>query len=243
MKKLLYCLLLLSSLALPSCKKNANLDPMTGVDSTSVDEPTQPPTPGFGTSKARPQGTPFVFPAGIRVVGKPINEQECLNEAITHQRMVGEGGLVHFCISFQNTTSAPIKLEFPPKTIWIAENLDMQNGITLKWTRLVIPAQSTVLFHLNAFCINPPRSPTGFSERYEPQPIVSNNPAFDELVQLLATKKVSYEEYGGYDVIRRDLELFESPFVTVQMAVEVLASGRKISPEIRELIARLPTLN
>lgn len=237
MKLLLYILLVLSVVALPSCKKNTDIDPVNGSDSTNGAERPQSSAPGFGDSKARPQGTPFVYPAGIRVVGKPTNELDCLNEAVERKTMVGGGGAVHFCFSFQNTTNAVIKLEFPPKTIWVAENLAMQNGITLKWVRLVIPAQSTVLFHLNAFCINPSRSPTDFSERYESRPIVSNHPGLDELVQLLTTKKV---DYADYDVLKNNTDVFTAAFVAGQLAAEDIAREGTVSAYGRKLIAALP---
>ena len=117
MKPILFTLLLLTALWGSSCRKTANVDPIeveTPTDTTEYTDDMHSSAPGFGNSVARPQGALFVYPAGIRVIGKPTKEFECLSEAIFQKRVIGSGGAVNFCISFQNTTDSPIKIEFPP---------------------------------------------------------------------------------------------------------------------------------
>ncbi|NID09513.1 hypothetical protein [Fibrivirga algicola] len=242
MKQLLYFLLLLSTIALPSCKKNTDVDPVDGADSTDVGLEPQSSAPGFGDSKARPLGAPFVYPEGIRVVDKPRHDYACWQESVEKNTRLGGGGLVQFCISFQNTTNRVIKLEFPPKTIWIAENLSMQNGVNLKWISVVVPAQSVLVCHINAFCINPPRSPTNLGEQYQSQPIISNHPGLDELVQLVATKKIDFVDYGSA-IQNGDIKAFTEAFVAGQLAAEDIARAGRLSSEARQRIAALPDIN
>ncbi|RYF71808.1 MAG: hypothetical protein EOO39_13290 [Cytophagaceae bacterium] len=241
MKRLLYFLLLMSTIALPSCKQNTDIDLTDGSDSTDIGLRPQSSAPGFGDSKARPLGTLFVYPAGIKVVDKPRHDYACWQESVEKNTRLGGGGMVQFCVSFQNTTNGPIKLEFPPKTIWIAENLSMQNGVNFKWIKVVVPAQSVLVCHINAFCINPPRSPTDLGEQYQSQPIISNHPGLDELVQLVATKKIDFVDYGT-TIQNSDVKVFTEAFVAGQVAAEDIAREGRLSSEAKQRIAALPDI-
>jgi hypothetical protein len=188
---------------------------------------------GFGSSKLRPKGQPFTYPAGIKVVGKPHWDLECMEEAKKKKRVAGSGSAVHFCIQFDNSTDKPIIITFPPGTIFISETDVSQNGLLVQTVRLEVPPQSSPVFHIFNYCINPDRDITDYNINFEPVPVITNHEGVYELANMLTNKKMNSEDYN-YSVIPTEI------FVPVQQAVNEIANVGEISTNSRNAVTLLP---
>lgn len=192
--------------------------------------------PGFGTSRAQPQGQPFVWPTGVTVLGKPKLEYECLVDAVNKKQIYGSGGAVRFCLTLHNANHQPVTVILPPGIIWIAETVTetqaVQNGILIKSVRILIPASSQLSVMLNAFCINLDRSPTDYGDTYNPQPVITSQAGMLELSRLVASKKINDEEL--------EKPMPTDDWVTLQEAVHEVEKTGKVSEESRRKLTALP---
>jgi hypothetical protein len=188
--------------------------------------------PGFGTSNARPEGQPFVWPTGVKVLGKPKLEYDCLSDAVNKKRQYGSGGVVRFCLTLYNSGSQSVTVVFPPGLVWISESEMVQNGIIVKSARIPVPANSQLTIMLDAFCINEDRDPTDYGDLYEPQPIVTSHAGMLELSQLVANKQINDEE------LAKPLE--STDWITLQGAVHEVEKTGKISDDSRRKLKALP---
>ncbi|MEZ0610860.1 hypothetical protein ACAW74_20280 [Fibrella sp. WM1] len=196
--------------------------------------------PGFGDSKERPLGAPFTFPTGITLVQKPRADSDCWYEAREKKTVKGSGNAVAFCVSFRNSTNAPIRVELPPGLIWIAEKSGVyedisQNGILVKTIVVLVPAHAVETAWLLAYCINYDRSGTRPGETFEAQPILSNHPGISALTKQLATKKINEEEYATPPT---EAERQQLAFVGVAV-VDVETYGT-VQPSTQTYLDKLP---
>ncbi|RRB03844.1 hypothetical protein [Larkinella rosea] len=213
------------------CQTSVKPEPETNPTSSSTSS-----APGFGTSKARPEGQPFVWPTGVNVLGKPKMEYECMANAVTQKRQYGSGGAVRFCLTLYNSNAQSVTIKFPPGIIWIAETSNdiepAQNGIILKPVLISVPANSQITVMLDSFCINLDRDPTNYGDSYEPQPIVTQHSGMLELSQLVARKRINTEE--------REKTLPSADWATLQNAVHEVEKAGHVSDESRRELAALP---
>ncbi|MBW8324182.1 MAG: hypothetical protein K0M50_05400 [Prolixibacteraceae bacterium] len=188
--------------------------------------------PGFNLSQARPEGELFKWPDGISVLeSRLIDDNDCEQERNDQDRNVGFGDGVMFCITFFNNTDKPITLTFPPGIIWVSTKGDVQNGIVPTRTSFEIPSNQPYYALMNATCINEPRGTTGGD--WEKTPVITNHPGFKELFQILESKKLNYEEYGG--------DRYKTPNpVPVMRAIINISGGRPVTKEIWDEIKALP---
>ncbi|CCG98165.1 putative lipoprotein [Fibrella aestuarina BUZ 2] len=237
MRSSLYCLLLTGLMACTTSAPNA-ITPGSGVDVDPL--PPASSAPGFGNSKARPLGTPFAFPAGITLVQKPRNDSDCWYEARQAKRIKGAGNAVAFCVSFSNSTNAPIRVELPPGLIWVAETSALfqdisQNGILVKTVTILVPAHAVETAWLVAYCINYDRDGTRPGDTFEAQPILSNHPGISALAKQLATKKINEEEYASEPTAAERQQL---AFIGVAV-VDVQTYGT-VQPSTQAYLNQLP---
>ena len=194
--------------------------------------------PGFGTSRAQPEGQPFIWPTGVKVLGKPKLEFDCMTDAIQKKRLYGSGGAVRFCLTLHNSNNQPVTVTLPPGIIWISETVTetttkiVQNGIILKSVTIQLPASSQLSVFLNAFCINEDRSLTDYGDTYNPQPILTSHAGMLELSQLVANKRINEEE--------REKPLPSSDWATLQGAVHEVEKTGKLSDDSRRKLTALP---
>ncbi|MEO6287356.1 MAG: hypothetical protein ABIN80_24265 [Dyadobacter sp.] len=203
------------------------------IHSAPVPDEIKSSAPGFGTSRMRPSGETFTYPAGIQVLGKPHWDLECMDEAKKKKRVFGSGSAVHFCIQFANTTDRLIVVTFPPGTVFISESVESQNGILVQGISMEVPAQSAPVFHIFNHCINADRDVTDYNVTFEPVPLISDHAGMYELTSLLADKKINSEDYN-YSVIPTEI------FVPIQMAVDEVAHTGELSSASREALRKLP---
>ncbi len=237
MNRLIYSILLASLLA---CNSRDKYDVMPAVDPDGV--PPESSAPGFGSSKSRPEGTPFVFPAGVTLVDKPRADGSCWNQAKEQNKVRGSGGVVGFCLSFSNANDFPVRIDLPPGLIWIAEKNEMfqdisQNGIIVKTVTLHVPAHAIETAWLLTYCINVDRSTGRPGDSYESQPILTSHPGIKALAQQLANKKINVEDYPAE---LTDAERQQLAFVAV--AVEDVETFGTVQPSTQVYLDKLPTV-
>ncbi|QDK81280.1 hypothetical protein EXU85_22770 [Spirosoma sp. KCTC 42546] len=235
MHNLLYTLLLLGVLA---CTGPPH-DPISPNDPTDETQP-ESSAPGFGTSKSRPEGIPFAFPAGISLVQKPRVDGDCWSEARKQKKVKGSGGAVGFCLTFSNANDYPVRVEIPPGLIWVAETNESfqdisQNGIIVKTVTVLVPAHAIETAWLIAYCINVDRSGSRPGDSYEIQPIQSNHPGIQSLASQLANKKINEEEYTTEPTTAERQQL-----AFVQVAVNDVETYGSVQPSTQVYLNQLP---
>jgi hypothetical protein len=224
-------------LGLVACRPAVEPDPQE-------DNPTESASsaPGFGASKARPEGTPFVFPTGISLVKKPGFDGDCLFQARKEKKIRGAGGVVALCLQFSNANDQPVRVQLPPGLIWVAEKNEIlqdisQNGILVKTVTVLVPAHATELVWLTLCCLNFDRSGPRLGDTFEAQPLVSNHPGLKPLLQQLSTKKINEEEYATLPTDAERLQL-----AAVQLAVNDVQKYGRVQPNTQALVDVLPTV-
>ena len=108
---------------------------------------------GINAPFANPEGTPFALPAGIVLEGEITGDIEGAN--CLHETAVEYGSdLLPACVTLKNTTGADITVKIPAGLTFLAKNPETQNGIVLQDHEIIVPAQSTEIFHFRFFCLN-----------------------------------------------------------------------------------------
>ncbi|WP_400190527.1 hypothetical protein [Hymenobacter sp. B81] len=188
--------------------------------------------PGYGQSIERPLGTPFTWPAGLVLLGRPTYDG-CVEDPRTEAHW-GNGDAVMLCLNLYNTTSQPIKLDLPPGLMFISDDNRAQNGLVINLISVEVPPGQH-LYVLHSHCANLGRGGSGPEYTYDPRPVVTQHPQMQDLLRLLATKKINFEHYGG---------AYFSPARnfggTVQRAVHRIAEAETIEPELLRELEALP---
>ncbi|NID09649.1 hypothetical protein [Fibrivirga algicola] len=230
------CLLLLTGLLACNAPVHDDIAPTPVPD----EPPTGSSAPGFGRSDKRPEGTPFTFPAGITLVSKPQFDEDCRYDARKSKQVKGSGNDVALCVSFSNSTNAPIRVELPPGLIWVAEKSEVsrdvsQNGILVKTVTILVPAHTVQTTWLVAYCINFDRSSTRPGDTFEAQPILSNHPGIKALAQQMTTKKINEEDYAREPTYaeRQQLDFVGAAVVDIQVY-------GKVQPSTQVYLDQLP---
>lgn len=203
------------------------------IHSAPVPDAVKSSAPGFGSSRQRPTGRLLVFPEGIEVVGKPRWDTECMNEALQEKRIYGNGGAVRFCIRFSNSRPQPITVTIPAGTVFISVDDESQNGLVVQTIRVTVPPLSAPSFYFLNNCINEDRDITGYSDEFEPQPIVTDHTPILELTDLLRSKRINSEDYHSSFPPSQ----ISAP---VQTAVHEIAHTGRMSATTRAKLDQLP---
>lgn len=224
MKRLVLSGLLSAALALNGC---GLFDPKG-----ETPKPAKHFEPGFGQSTEWPLGTSFSWPAGLVLLGRPAYDG-CVEDPRTEAHL-GNGDAVVLCLNLVNTTSQPIRLEFPPGMLWVSDQAKAQSGFTVSTIAVLVPPGQH-LYVLHSHCANLGRGGSGPEYTYDPRPVQTQHPQMQELLRLLATKKINFEDYGGtyYTPARNH-------GVPVQRAVHRIAEGETIEPELMRELEALP---
>ena len=143
------------------------------------------------------------------------------------------------CLTLYNSnapSSAPLTIHIPHGTVWIAEEIETQNGLIIKPVTIEVPAGETVYVRLMALCANADRGIVFYNKIYEEQPVVVTHPAIDELAGLLAGKKINYEEYGTGQLKKETLLLL----APIQLALWEITKAGKLADNTRRDLAKTP---
>ena len=145
---------------------------------------------GLGKSYEKPEGTPYVLPAGIKLAGKinGYSEFDCACRKKTDSCFLGTGFSVRVCIGFTNSTNVPIKFSIPPGLIFISNDIKFQNGLITELLEFEIPPMQTTYFSIGAHCLNLSRDLPTMNDDYIIGPI-TQNPYLIEIMRI-AGKKV-----------------------------------------------------
>lgn len=174
--------------------------------------------PGLGFSRAAPTGPVFALPPGLTlenpiIAWSPENPVDC-DEKYSDEAN-GTGEEVRVCLIFRNDTNTPITVTLPPGLLLVATNDDVQNGILIQTTTIVVPAGERYFAPLFAYCANENRSTTGNEDRYELGPLIQHKD-FQELYAMLEGKRLSREAAGQ-----------------VQTAIDDVSQGKGLTPALR----------
>lgn len=209
---------------------------LAGCPSGSTVEPVEPRyEPGFGPSQERPVGTPFTWPAGITLIGEPADDNlDCEMDAYDKHHYLGVGGLVTVCLNLYNSTSQPINVTFPPGLMVVSKSLRVQNGFIATRTSFEVPPGQH-FFRLHTNCANGGTRSSSGGHTYEAQLLLTQHPGMQELLNLLATKKINFEDYGG-----QAAPIAAAAAGPVGAAVGHVAFDEEISDQVRRELAALP---
>lgn len=199
------------------------------------DDPSFQFVKGFGRSEERPDGVPFIWPKGLRLLDKPGTGDECFDAVHKQKRLYGHSGNVALCLSFYNDTNKSITLRLPPGLMYISKSVEAQNGLLLTQVTIEIPPAERYFAQLNMMCVNPPRSSSPGYE-YEEQPIVTDHPALRPLIKMLESKRCNYEDYGSDYNSRQALEVG----ATIAVAAQDLIYGKPIHKQEQQAIEAIP---
>jgi hypothetical protein len=190
---------------------------------------------GFGSSKEHPEGKPFAWPTGLRVVGPLITEDECFYEAKNKRRLFGHGAQVQICLNLYNETQAPIRLQLPPGLMFVSKSLDVQNGLLITGVTILVPPGEQFFANLYMICVNTDRKSPGHDE-YEEQAIITDHPALRDLMKLLENKKCNFEDYGGIYLEPTASEITYK----INAAVHPLIYGKPVKSEVMAELSAIP---
>lgn len=140
---------------------------------------------GVNAPFAKPTGTAFALPTGIELSGEISGDIEagCASEPVVEKG----GDLLPICLPLKNTTGADITVKIPAGLTFIAANAETQNGIVLQAHELLVPAQSSVVFHFRLFCLNEHCVFGSKSDRFT-FGNVTDHPGVLEIIGLARTK-------------------------------------------------------
>jgi hypothetical protein len=209
------CLLLVTGFLF--CCKKKDKDP----EKTAVTKK------GFGDSQERPTGTPFQLPASVTING-PVKGFINWGEACENKedKAKGKGDLVKLCIPFFNNSNQPVTITFPPGLIFIAKNVNYQNGILIEQAVFEVPPQQQFYIPIFLCCLNESRTPSVPWEEWELGPVTNDKDMLD-LVTWLNTKNLT----GGFT---------STGTQPVQHAVWNVSEGEPIDEDDKNDIANLP---
>ena len=142
-------------------------------------------TDGFGPSTKPLSGTPYLFPVGITLKDSIITSlssgaliffYECLTD-----------GPLPFYFTLRNSNSTPTPIIFPAGLVIPSTDTIVQGAIIVQPDTFVMPANSSYIVNLNAYCLNETR--TFFSGRTYGSPMISTNYNLRPLIEILAKKQ------------------------------------------------------
>ena len=259
MKKLtLYGLILGLAVMLSACFNNGGSDEDFNYQPGEI--------PGFGNDDGTLTGSAFNLPAGVTIFSDIAANGNCdgywnFSEAKSYrstnkdgsetERLIlpkttrsdslcyrGSGsGLVDLIIPLHNSNSTPVTVTFPAALV--VQNLagECQNGVLLKKTTVVIPANSDYYVNLSFYCANLSKGTPGESDLYN-FAVVSDADPILELCNMVKDKKINIEEFDptSYD----DQSTFTSQASMLQLIVWAVTDGTGLTNLYTMYINGLP---
>jgi hypothetical protein len=167
--------------------------------------------------------------------------QKSSENNLTVQSERGSGTSVVLIVSLENTTDKSIVVEFPAGLIFESKSKQVQHGVLLKKTQVKVPAKSTYNVRMFTYCGN-----LGIPSPNQTQDIellgimtISNSSLIRELCDLLANKKINYEEF----TMPEEWDIFNKQCNKLQGFIWKQTNGKGIDNKDREYINSLPKSN
>ncbi|MFV0539147.1 MAG: hypothetical protein ACK5M3_17545 [Dysgonomonas sp.] len=168
--------------------------------------------PGLGNAEGEITGAEFILPNGIELEGDIVgisykhtkstlkNEApesfDFSNATKSATEVIGSGYYVQVTVKLTNTTNRDIDVIFPARLVVKSLSGRYQNGVLLKRTKAIAPANATHTVALLMYCGNSSMSPSSTSEKYK-WAAISNSSLIVDLCNRLVNKKINYEEFSG----------------------------------------------
>lgn len=200
-----------------SCKKDKDEDAKPEPQQVVTNEPGK--IPGLGETAGTHTGSAFSLPDGVTfdgeikgkgfyeiiIGGEKKSKKELLNEmsidkpnllkSTNSVALKGGGIFVVLNINLKNNKAEPKEVVFPAGLIAKSKSGNYQNGVLLKKTSIIVPANETITVYLCMFCGNSSLDASDFEETYE-FTVVSNSSLIIDLCNRLKTKKINVDEYN-----------------------------------------------
>lgn len=160
-------------------------------------------TPGFGTDRRAPQGTPFTLPAGVEIAGPLFPADDDGNCPRPRSATVGSGLMVRRCVPVRNRTGGPVTVIFPAGLVIVSASEGFQHGLLVERQVLVIPPTTTagpgrlrdekgkptdiLNIPIHVYCLNKNRNIPEGGGQYAIGP-VSHHAGLSELYAFIADK-------------------------------------------------------
>ena len=147
----------------------------------------------------------------------------------------GSGGLVSVLFNLKNTKNQAGTVEFPAGLLIESASGEYQNGLLVKKTSVVVPANGTLAVGLDMYCCNLSRHASDNDAVYK-WPVITNNAELKKLFEAAKGKRINREEFTYTDVM--DYYICTS---TVQSIVWGITEGSEgFTEERRVRIEGLP---
>lgn len=145
------------------------------------------PRPGIGRSDEDPVGQPFNLPPGL-ILKEPIDghdQDRCKREGEPTDLRIGHGTNVDLCLSFTNTTPAPIQVRLPAGLIFVSLSDETQNGLLIITETFEVPPGDNPYFvRLALHCLNIGRAPGGARDFFRIGPITEDERLLSVIAML-----------------------------------------------------------
>ncbi|MDD4516368.1 hypothetical protein [Massilibacteroides sp.] len=260
MKSLFYCFLLFLPLGILSCSSDDN---NSNGSEIKIDVPGE--ISGLGNDRGELTGTKFELPEGIKlnqeIVGYPsrvlgsyassrasdnnINldyiEQfifdyllKMMKDGEKYDIAIGSGYAVPIFIVLENTTDKDIKVTFPAGLIVKSQNWEAQYGLLTKKTEFTAPAKERLRVLLFMHCchlgiVNPTTA-----NKLE-WGVVSNSSLLLEICDIVANKKINYEEFGSLSK-----QYFKQAYYIQERIWDLTNRGTALTEEHKTYLKQLP---
>lgn len=142
--------------------------------------------PGMGTAGGDLQGTPFIFPEGIEILGQISGYDYNTGHPC---QVIGKSPFVHIILSmlYHGPDTSFI---LPAGITFKSLSEEDQNGILIQKETLHFTTGDTCTTVINLFCINASRHASNADSRFSIGP-VTNAPSMLELIDLLKHKRIA----------------------------------------------------
>jgi hypothetical protein len=176
----------------------------------------------------------FMLPKGITVASLHGPDNGWLNEAFKNNMILGSGGNIRICMTFQNSGSEDVMVIMPAGLTFLSGNSSKEKGILLQKVTVIVPANGAQKILLYAYCFNTEREYTrGPKDLYQFGSVL-NYAAIDEVLEQAEGLKVEERESITVEEDNRIRYIT----ATLQDAIyEVLEDGKLCEDAKRKLYA------
>src|SRR5690349_6109889 len=85
----------------------------------------------------------FILPEGISVASLHGPDKGCFNDAKEAKNIMGNGGNIRICMTFQNSSSEDVMVDLPAGLTFLSGNGTEEKGILLQKVTVSVPANGS----------------------------------------------------------------------------------------------------
>jgi hypothetical protein len=132
----------------------------------------------------------FMLPEGISVASLHGPDKGCATEAKVKSQIVGSGGNIRICMTFENSTSENMLVDLPAGLTFLSGNATEEKGILLQKVTVMVPAKGVQKVLLHAYCFNLDREYTRGPQDLYQFGSVLNHPTLTEVFEMAKDIKI-----------------------------------------------------